>query len=125
MVASIDSVKVPGLRKVAVYRVRPTADQIGDERAATMARYAGRPSTGYRDLVDLVLTRLTQTVETNPLDIALVSEHRRRGTDLLVPPSWSSEDWSEGYRKIAESVPDFEILDAEEAVRLPDVWWIQ
>lgn len=115
-VPSIDPVKVPGLRNVAVYRVHPTADQIADKHAATMATYARRPSTRYRDLVDLVLITLTQTVEATPLKTALVA--RRRGTDLSVRLSLPSNDWHEGYRKIAETVPDFEILDAEEAVRI-------
>lgn len=117
-VPPIDPVNVPGLRNVGVYRVHPTVDQIADKHAAIMARYAGRPSTRYRDLVDLVLITLTQTVDANPLNAALVSEHRRRGTDLSVPLSLPSDDWREGYRKIAETVPDFEILDAEEAVRI-------
>ena len=117
-VPSLDPVKVPGLRNVGVYWVYPTPDQIADKHAATMAMYAGRPSTRYRDLVDLVLITLTQTVEANPLDIALVSEHNRRGTDLSVALSLPSDDWREGYRRIAETVPDFEILDAEEAVSI-------
>lgn len=117
-VPSIDPVDVPGLRNVTNYRGHPMADQIADKHAATMARYAGLPSTRYRDLVDLVLIALTQSVEANPLHVALVSEHRRRGTDLSVPLSLPSEDWREGYRKIAAPVPDFEILDAEEAVSI-------
>lgn len=117
-VPSIDPVDVPGLRKVTNYRGYPMADQIADKHAATMARYAGRPSTRYRDLVDLVLIALTQSVEANRLHVALVSEHHRRGTDLSVPLSLPSEEWREGYRKIAATVPDFELLDAEEAVSI-------
>lgn len=117
-VPSIDPVKVPGLRNVAVYWVHPTADQIADKHAATMAIYAGRPSTRYRDLVDLVLITLTQTVEASDRNTALVSEHQRRGTDLSVPLSLPSGDWHEGYRKIAETVPDFKMLDAGEAVSI-------
>jgi hypothetical protein len=115
-VSPIDPVEVPGLRNVALYRIYPIADQIADKHAATMSMYAGRPSTRYRDLVDLVLITLTQTVEANDLDTALVSEHQRRGTDLAVPLSLPSDDWRKGYRKIAESVPYFDILDPEDAV---------
>lgn len=117
-VPSIDPVKVPGLRNVGVYRVHPMADQIADKHVAIMAKYAGRPSTRYRDLVDLVLITLTQSVEAVALHTGLVSEHRRRGTDLSVPLSLPSDDWHKGYRKIAETVPDFGTLDAEEAVRI-------
>jgi hypothetical protein len=93
--------------------VHPKPDQIADKHAAIMAKYAGRPSTRYRDLLDLALITLTQTVDANPLDTALASEHNRRGTDPSVPLSLLSDDWREGYRKIAETVPDLEILDAE------------
>lgn len=117
-VPPIDPLKVPGLRNVAGYRVHPTADQIADKHAAIMAKYAGRPSTRYRDLVDLVLITLTQTVDADALHTALVSEHRRRGTDLSIPLSLPSDEWREGYRKIAETVPDSEILDAEEAIEI-------
>jgi hypothetical protein len=117
-VPPIDPVKVPGLVSAAVYRVHPIPDQTADKHAAMMAKYAGRPSTRYRDLVDLVLITLTQTVDSDALHTALESEHRRRGTDLSIPLSLPSEEWHEGYRKIAETVPVFEILDAEEAVKI-------
>lgn len=118
-VPPIDPVKVPGLRNVDAYRVHPIADQIADKHAAMMARYGDRPSTRYRDLVvDLVLITLTQTVEANALDTALVSEHQRRGTDLSIPLSLPSDDWHGGYRKVAKTVPDFEVLDADAAVRI-------
>lgn len=106
-VPSIDPVNVPGLRNVAVYRVHPNVHQIADKRG-NHGQVRWSSQYRYRDLVDLVLITLTQTVEANPLDTALVSEHRRRGTDLSVPLSLPSDDWREGYRKIAETVPDFE-----------------
>lgn len=117
-VPPIDPVRVPGLRNVVVYRVHSTADQIADKHAAIMARYAGRPSTRYRDLVDLVLITLTQTVDADALRTALISEHKRRGTDLSVPLSLPSDEWRQGYRKIAETVPDFDVLNAEDAVTI-------
>lgn len=117
-VPPIAPVEVPGVRNVGSYLVHPTADQISDKHAATMARYGDQPSTRYRDLVDLVLITLTQTVEADALHTALVAEHRRRGTDLSIPLSLPSENWYEGYRKIAITVPGFEVLDAEEAIRI-------
>lgn len=117
-VPPIDLVEVPGLRNVDSYLVHPTPDQVADKHAATMARYGDQPSTRYRDLVDLELITQTQTVAANALHAALVAEHQRRGRDRSIPLSLPSDDWHEGYRKIAKTVPDFEVLGAEEAVRI-------
>ena len=113
----IEPVEIPGLRSVP-YRTHPVPDQIADKHAAMIATYAGRPSTRYRDLVDLVLIATTQVVEAGPLHAALVSEHHRRGTSPSAELSLPSEDWHEGYRKIAVSVPGFGYLDASEAVEI-------
>lgn len=83
-----------------------------------MARYGGRPSTRYRDLVDLVLITLTQAIEADVLHTALIAEHQRRGADLSIPLSLPSDDWRQGYLKIAKTVPDFEVLDAEDAIKI-------
>ena len=113
----IEPVEIPGLRSVP-YRTYPVPDQIADKHAAMIDRYAGRPSTRYRDLVDLVLIATTQTVEANALHTALTSEHRRRGVSPSAELSLPSEDWHEGYRKIAVGVPSFKYLDAAEAVEI-------
>jgi len=117
LIPPIEPVDIPGLRSVA-YRARPIPDQIADEHAVMIDTYAGRPSICYRDLVDLVLIATTQTVDAGALHTALVSEHQRRGTSPLAMLSLSSADWHQGYRKTAAGVPDFDHLDAAEAVEI-------
>lgn len=114
LIPPIEPVEIPGLRN-AVYRAHPIPDQIADKHAAMIGTYAGRPSTRYRDLVDLVLIATTQTVSATALHAALVSEHRRRGMTPCLPFSLPSDEWQQGYRKIATTVPGFAVLDATEA----------
>lgn len=111
----IEPVEIAGLQSVP-YRAHPIPDQIADKHAAMQGTYAGRPSTRYRDLVDLVLIATTQTVDAERLHTAVMSEHERRGAKPATKLSLPSGDWAQGYRKIAEEVADFEPLDAETAV---------
>ncbi|NOY55550.1 MAG: nucleotidyl transferase AbiEii/AbiGii toxin family protein [Actinobacteria bacterium] len=117
LIPPIEPVEIPGLRN-AVYRAHPIPDQIADKHAAMIGTYAGRPSTRYRDLVDLVLIATTQTVSATALHAALVSEHRRRGMTPCLPFSLPSDEWQQGYRKIATTVPGFAVLDATEATEI-------
>jgi len=117
LIPPIEPVEIPGLRTVE-YRAHPIPDQIADKHAAMIDTYAGRPSTRYRDLVDLVLIATTQVVSAVVLHRALVAEHRRRGVTPSLPFSLPSDEWRQGYRKIAATVPDFTILDAVDAVEI-------
>jgi nucleotidyltransferase AbiEii toxin of type IV toxin-antitoxin system len=110
-------VEIPGLRNAA-YRAHPIPDQIADKYAAMVGTYAGRPSTRYRDLVDLVLIATTQAVSATALHAALVGEHRRRDMTPSLPFSLPSDEWLQGYRKIATTVPGFTVLDTTEAVEI-------
>ena len=113
----LQPVKIPGLRSIT-YRTYPMADQIADKYAAIIHTYAGRPSTRYRDLVDLVLIATTQAVSADRLHTALMSECRRRGiapkADLTLP----SGQWREGYHRIAAEAPGFAYLDAAQAIEI-------
>lgn len=117
LIPPIEPVEIPGLRSVE-YRAHPIPDQIADKHAAMIDTYAGRPSTRYRDLVDLVLIATTQVVSAAALHRALISEHRRRGVTPSLPFSLPSDEWQQGYRKIAVTVPGFTILDATDAVEI-------
>ncbi len=44
------------------YRLYPVANQIADKVCATLADYHGRPSSREKDLVDLVVIAVTQSV---------------------------------------------------------------
>ena len=111
----IEPFEIPGLHNVP-YRTYPIQDQIADKHAAMVDTYAGHPSTRYRDLVDLVLIATTQTIEAGSLGTALVSEHHRRKTPPTAEIVLPSEDWHDGYRKLAAEVPGFNHLDAAEAI---------
>jgi hypothetical protein len=117
LIPPIESVEIPGLRSVE-YRAHPIPDQIADKHAAMIDTYAGRPSTRYRDLVDLVLIATTQAVSATALHTALVTEHRRREVTPSLPFSLPSDEWQQGYRKIVTTVPGFTVLDAAEAVEI-------
>ena len=113
----IEPVEITGLRSPP-YRTYPIPDQIADKHAAMIDTYAGQPSTRYRDLVDLVLIATTQTVDAGALSTALASELRQRGTTPTAELSLPSEDWHNGYRKLAVSVPGFSYVDAAEAIEI-------
>jgi hypothetical protein len=117
LIPPIEPVEVPGLPNAA-YRAHPIPDQIADKHAAMIGTYAGRPSTRYRDLVDLVLIATTQAVSATALHTALDSERRRRGMTPSQPFSLPSDEWQQGYRKIATTVPGFTVLDATEAAEI-------
>lgn len=78
--------------------------------------YVGHPSTRYRDLVDLVLIAPTQIVDACSLHTALVSEHRLRETSPATMITLPSEDWHDGYRKLAVGVTGFSFIDPADAL---------
>ena len=113
----IELIDVPGLAGTP-YRTYPIPDQIADKYAAMVARYSGRPSTRYRDLVDLVVIARTQSVEARLLREAINSEQRRRGIAPDESLDLPSAAWREGFGKVASSAPNFPPLDADEAIEL-------
>lgn len=83
------------------YRAYPLVDHIADKVAATYERHGEerRPSTRYRDLVDLVAIVTTASVGAASQRAALTSEFDRRG--LTLPTSFVVPDralWEPGYR---------------------------
>lgn len=75
------------------YLVYPVANAIADKVCATMQRYSGgRESSRVRDLVDLVLYAITETLDGNDLarKIAMETRLRKMGsiTCFKVPASW-------------------------------------
>ena len=102
---------VPPLARVAMpdveqhgYRVYPLVDHIADKLAAIMDNYGAsrRPSTRYKDLVDLVAIVTVATVEAGAQERALRSEAERRGREL--PLRFGVPDrrmWETGYESEA------------------------
>lgn len=99
-------VAIPGLRVVA-YAVYAVVDHVADKHAAMIDTYGGRnrPSSRYRDLVDLVLVATTQTVDANELRAALMSEYDHRGLDVPETVDAPDDSWAVGYAREAANVP--------------------
>lgn len=97
----------PPLTRVAMpdveqhgYRVYPLVDHIADKVVATFQLYGEqhRPSTRYKDLVDLVSITTGASVAAGPQLTALASETERRGVAL--PTRFAIPDrtlWERGY----------------------------
>ena len=85
---------------------------------AHIAVYPGGASTREKDLVDLVILCVTQSVDADPLHIALSSELRRRGlqnVEKFVAP----DSWGVRYTKMARAVPPCaDFLEIQSAKRL-------
>jgi hypothetical protein len=82
------------------YRVYPLTDHIADKVVATFQRYGRgvRPSTRYRDLVDLVAIVTAASVDADAQIKALSSQAGRRG--LTLPKRFAVPDrslWEPGY----------------------------
>ncbi|HUA11903.1 MAG TPA: nucleotidyl transferase AbiEii/AbiGii toxin family protein [Solirubrobacteraceae bacterium] len=102
---------VPALARISMpdvsqrgYRAYPLVDHVADKVVATFQRYGDheRPSTRYRDLVDLVSIVTGATVEAEAQMAALASEANRRGVELLTKFSVPDRRlWDAGYAKEA------------------------
>lgn len=104
LIEPIRPVDVRGLSTQS-YRVYPLVDHVADKLAAMIETHGGRPSTRYRDLVDLVIVATTQHIEARELHAAIISECAYR--DLAVPAELTapSQDWDDGYRTSAATAP--------------------
>lgn len=87
------------------YVLYPLADQIADKVCATVATYGadGQPSSRERDLVDLAIIAINETVDAAQLRTAIDTEARRRQlppiTQFVIPAGWGR-----GYTKLAQDV---------------------
>ncbi len=95
--------EVPPLTVVAdertVWRAYPLVDHVADKVCAIIERHDGRPSTRYKDLVDLVAIAMRGRVEATAQTEALASEAERRA--LRLPARFEVPDrslWEPGYR---------------------------
>lgn len=112
------AVDVPGLVRPA-YRVYPLADTLADKVAAIIEDHHGRPSTRFRDLVDIVLIAHDQPVDSAALTRALASERFRRGlrprSGLEIP---DAALWHGGYVRAAGGIPELVERDLDQALVL-------
>jgi len=98
---------VPPLARVVMpdveqhgYCVYPLVDHVADKVVATFDRYghSARPSTRFKDLVDLVAIVTEASVDADPQTFALQSEAERRSVRL--PDEFDVPDralWETGY----------------------------
>jgi hypothetical protein len=89
-------IDMPGTSDLPRFRLYPVADQIADKVCAMVETHRGRPSSRYRDLVDLVLLLRTQNMSAADLTAALRSEARRRSISVsgrveIPGPAWRIE----------------------------------
>jgi hypothetical protein len=94
-------------------RMWPLEDHVADKIAAMYERHGvgRRPSTRFKDLVDLVLIALNSPVHAAAAHAALHREVRRRraaGTHLVLPDAFTVPDpaWTAGYRAAAANARD-------------------
>ncbi|SDF88626.1 Nucleotidyl transferase AbiEii toxin, Type IV TA system [Lentzea fradiae] len=88
-------------------RLYPLIAHVADKVCALYEKHNGRCSTRYRDLVDLVLIALRESVPGRELQVAIRHECQRRrdaGTDLELPDVFvvpEPASWSVGYEREA------------------------
>ncbi|MGH9171430.1 MAG: nucleotidyl transferase AbiEii/AbiGii toxin family protein [Acidimicrobiales bacterium] len=96
------AISLPGIEQPG-YRAYPLVDHVADKVAAILETYGhGRPSTRFRDLVDLTALVLAIRVRATDQRPALVSELERR--DLQIPQRFAVPDrelWEEGFARAA------------------------
>lgn len=84
------------------YRLYPLPEQIADKVCATLTDHDGRPSSREKDLVDLVVIAITQTVDADQTSAAIQREIRMR---RLAPPERFTlpTTWGAAYAKLARN----------------------
>jgi len=124
-VPAIAQIDIPELQQKG-YRAYPLVDHVADKISATFELYgpAQRPSTRYRDLVDLVAIARGASVDAERQLRSLRSEAERRGVEL--PNTFDVPDrslWVPGYAREAEKslLIDAQTLDDALAIVHPFV----
>jgi hypothetical protein len=111
-------VDVPGLPEVP-WRLYPIAAQVADKLAGIHKRHEGRPSSRYRDLVDLAEIAVTQRVAAADLHLAVHSELPRQGVPLPAELAVPDPDrWAAGYQQHARRLPVLAGIGFEQALSL-------
>lgn len=91
-------------------RLYPLIAHVADKVCALYEKHSGRASTRYRDLVDLVLIALRETIPGRDLQVAIRHECQRRrdaGTDLELPQVFvvpEPTSWNTGYEREASTL---------------------
>ena len=123
--------EMPALARVVMpdvaqhgYRVYPLVDHVADKVAAMIERHGDRPSTRFKDLVDLVAIITEASVDADVQRTAVQSEAARRG--IILPDRFDVPDrslWETGYGSEAQRslLPLAQTLDEALAIVRPFV----
>lgn len=99
------------------WQAYPLVDHIADKICAMLESHAGRPSTRYKDLIDLVAITGRAVVRSGPAKRAVASEAARR--HLALPTSFTVPDaraWHAGYRAEARRTVGLDAVDLQAAL---------
>ncbi|SDT81071.1 nucleotidyl transferase AbiEii/AbiGii toxin family protein [Actinoplanes derwentensis] len=100
-----------------LWRAYPLVDHVADKVCAIFERHDGRPSTRFKDLIDLVAITERATVDAELQMRALRKEGRRRVLEL--PSEFGVPDrglWTAGYRAEARRAVGLTALDLDGAL---------
>lgn len=113
---NLSPIPIAGLL-TADYRVYPIVDHIADKHAAMLDTYSDdRPSTRFRDLVDLVLIATTQRPRATDLRAAMTSEYAHRSLTAPAEVTLPSAAWHDGYAKAVAGLPVLQHRTADAAL---------
>jgi hypothetical protein len=101
----------------ARWRAYPLVDHVADKTCAILERHDGRPSTRFKDLVDLVAIVVSSTLDATLQIDALHREADRR--QLTLPAAFTVPDrtlWETGYRAEARRAVGLTALTLDEAL---------
>ncbi len=94
-------------------------DHIADKVFGIVERHSGRPSTRFKDLIDLVAIRDQCRVDAAATQVALDQEAQRRGLEL--PKRFDVPDpelWKRGYAAEAKRTVGLTPLSLEDALNV-------
>jgi len=123
-VPPVAGISVPGIEQPG-YRAYPLVDHIADKFAAIIEPHGdGRPSTRFRDLLDLAALVVAVRVGATDQRVAIMSEIDRRG--LRMPDGFDAPDrslWEGGFARVARRAvePPARTLDEALAIVRPFV----
>ena len=106
-----------GREERRLWRAYPLVDHIADKVCAILERHDGRPSTRFKDLVDLVAITQRAAVAAEPQLVSFAKEAERRG--LKLPGSFEVPDreiWTLGYRSEARRTVGLDAPELDEAM---------
>jgi Nucleotidyl transferase AbiEii toxin, Type IV TA system len=112
-------VDLPGLPELPTFVLYPLADHLADKVCAMYEVHGphGRPSTRYRDLVDILLIIGTFALDGEQAGAALAAEAARRTLELPRTLNSPGPGWATGYRAVArESSLDPALRDLDTAL---------